>query len=321
MPVIEKSTYKSPFIFKNSHLQTVIPTLLRKVKGINYSRERIETSDGDFLDIDFSVNGSDRIVILSHGLEGNSERAYMLGMMKAFNKRGWDGVSFNFRGCSGVPNRSSATYHSGRTDDLQCVIDYVIRTGNYKSISLVGFSLGANLTLKYAGERGERISHEIKSAIGISAPCDLLSSSIELHKKKNYLYSKRFLLTLIDKMKEKEGILPPGITRNYSSIKTLKDFDNNFTGPLNGFADAYDYWEKCSSGKYIRNTAIPTLIINAKDDPILGERCYPYEDAMQNDRLFLEVPENGGHVGFITFGNSGEFWHETRATEFAGNHI
>lgn len=321
MPVIEKSTYTPPLFFGFNHLQTILPTLFRKVKGVNYTRERIGTPDGDFIDLDISSIGADRAVILSHGLEGKSDRAYMKGMIRAFNSRGWDGVSFNFRGCSGEPNRTSATYHSGKTEDLHAVIQHLLSSKKYRTVSIIGFSLGANLTLKYAGEMGTRIPPEVKSAVGISAPCDLVSSSIELHKRKNYIYAKRFLVTLVEKMKMKEHLHPEHITRDYKSVRTLKDFDDKFTAPLNGFADAMNYWRKCSSANFISGTAIPTLIINAKDDPILGEKCFPYETAGKSKLLYLEVPEKGGHMGFITFGNNGEFWHETRAAEFAEKYL
>ncbi len=320
MPVINPSTYRAPRCLKNSHLQTVLPTLFRKVEGVKYRRERVDTPDGDFVDIDISPVGSRRAVIVSHGLEGMSDRAYVKGMIRAFNRRGWDGVAFNFRGCSGEPNRKAATYHSGKTDDLHTVVEYVLAEKKYQAISLVGFSLGGNLTLKYVGERGDRILPQIKSAVGISAPCDLVSSSVELHKMKNYVYAKRFLITLVQKMKDKEAILPAGITRDYDSIKTLHAFDDAFTAPLNGFCDAMDYWVSCSSKRFIAGTAVPALILNAKDDPILGPGCFPYEEAAANERLFLETPANGGHVGFITFGNGGEYWDETRAAEFAEAH-
>jgi len=320
MPVIEMSTYRAPLFFGNNHLQTVFPTLFRKVRNVEYTRQRIDTPDRDFIDIDCSLTGSDRVVILSHGLEGKSDRAYMKGMIRAFNRRGWDGVSFNFRGCSGEPNRKPAMYHSGKTEDLQCAIDHLLSGGRYTAVSLVGFSLGANLTLKYVGEKGRRIAPEIKCAVGISAPCDLLSSAIELDKLKNRLYTKRFLVTLLQKMKANEHLFPAGISRNYRSVKTLKDFDDTFTAPLNGFSDAHDYWRQCSCARFIAGTAVPTLIINAKDDPILGRECFPFEQARSNGNLFLEVPERGGHVGFITFGNNGEYWHETRTAEFCEYH-
>lgn len=321
MPVIEKSTYKTPLFFGNSHIQTVLPTLFRRVSGVTYTRERIETPDSDFIDIDISSVNSGRVIVLSHGLEGDSGRHYMKGMVRAFNRRGWDAVAFNFRGCSGEPNRRIETYHSGKTEDLHIVIEHLIKTRNYRAVSLAGFSLGANLTLKYVGERGKNILPQIKSAVGISAPCDLASSAIELHKRKNRIYAKRFLVSLIKKVREKEHMLPDGITRDYRSIKTLRDFDNAFTAPVNGFRDAADYWERCSCRRYIAGTAIPTLILNAKDDPILGPGCFPYEEASNNSNLFLEVTEKGGHMGFITFGRNGEFWHETRTAEFAESHL
>lgn len=319
MPVVKNSLYKAPICFTNNHLQTVFPTLFRRVKEVIYKRERITTPDNDFLDLDYSFANevSDRIVILLHGLEGNSDRAYMKGMAKAFNKRGWDSVSVNLRGCSGEINRLSVTYHSGKTEDIHTVIKHVASKEIYKSLCLIGFSLGGNLALKYVGEWGRKINPIIKCAVGISAPCDLVASSIELHKLKNLLYAKRFLVTLIKKMKSKEYLHPADITRDYSSIKTLRDFDDNFTGPLNGFADAHDYWKKSSSINELAYIAVPTLIINAKDDPILASNCFPYPEADSNKKLYLEVPEKGGHVGFVTFGNNGEYWHETRSVDFA----
>lgn len=320
MPVIT-STYKAPFLLGNNHLQTVSPTLFRNVKGVSYVRERIETADGDFIDIDISSKGSKKAVILSHGLEGSSDRAYMKGMAKAFNKRGWDAISFNFRGCSGENNRKAEMYHSGKTEDLHLVIMHLLRTRKYTTISLVGFSLGANLTLKYAGEMGAKIPREVKSAIGISAPCDLASSAVEILKPKNMVYEKRFLKTLMKKVKEREAILPAAVSRDYSVVKNLCDFDNFFTAPLSGFKDGADYYAKCSSKKFISGTVIPTLIINAIDDPILGPECFPWEEADANSNLFLETPAKGGHVRFITFGNGGEYWDETRAAEFAEAHM
>jgi predicted alpha/beta-fold hydrolase len=198
---------------------------------------------------------------------------------------------------------------------------HILRTRAYESLSLVGFSLGANLTLKYVGETGKSILPQIKSATGISAPCDLASSAREILKPKCAVYEKRFLHTMIKKVKSKESILPPNITRDYSSVKDLADFDNFFTAPLSGFKDAAEYWSKCSARRYIAGTAIPTLIINALDDPILGPECFPWEEARASSNLYLEAPAKGGHVGFITFGNGGEYWDETRAAEFAEAHL
>jgi len=316
MPVIE-STYKAPVFLGNNHLQTVAPTLFRKVEGVSYVRERIQTPDEDFIDIDISSKGSRRAVVLSHGLEGSAHSNYVRGMARAFNARGWDAVSFNFRSCSGEMNRAPGLYHSGKTEDLHEVIGHLLKTRSYETLSLVGFSLGANLTLKYAGERGKSILPQIKSAVGISAPCDLASSCREILKPKCAVYEKRFLYSMMKKIKLKEAILPPDISRDYTLTKNLLDFDNRYTAPLGGFKDAADYYEKCSSKRYIAGTAIPTLILNAKDDPILGPECFPWQEAEASGNLFLEVPDKGGHVGFITFNSDGEYWDETRTAEFA----
>ncbi|HOQ12899.1 MAG TPA: alpha/beta fold hydrolase [Spirochaetota bacterium] len=316
MPVIENSSYRPPILLKNNHVQTVVPTLFRKVDGINYTRERISTPDGDFIDIDISSISSDKALILSHGLEGNSQRHYIKGMIKAFHNAGYDGIAFNMRGCSGVPNKRPETYHSGKTEDLHTVIQYILKHKNYKEISLVGFSLGANLTLKYVGEMGSTLHSKVKSAVAISAPCDLISSSIELHKAKNYIYAKRFLISLLKKMDEKRDIIPPEIWEKRNSIKTLRDFDNVFTAPLNGFRDAEDYWKKCSCKNFLSGITIPALIINSADDPILGTECYPIKEAQSNKNLFLEITKHGGHMGYITFSDDGQYWHERRTVQF-----
>lgn len=316
MPVIENSSYRPPILLKNNHVQTVVPTLFRKVDGINYTRERISTPDGDFIDIDISSISSDKALILSHGLEGNSQRHYIKGMIKAFHNAGYDGIAFNMRGCSGVPNKRPETYHSGKTEDLHTVIQYILKHKNYKKISLVGFSLGANLTLKYVGEMGSTLHSKVKSAVAISAPCDLISSSIELHKAKNYIYAKRFLISLLKKMDEKRDIIPPEIWEKRNSIKTLRDFDNVFTAPLNGFRDAEDYWKKCSCKNFLSGITIPALIINSADDPILGTECYPIKEAQSNKNLFLEITKHGGHMGYITFSDDGQYWHERRTVQF-----
>ena len=319
MPVIE-SAYKAPFFFGNRHVQTIAPTFFRKVKGINYTRERIDTPDGDFLDIDFSSKGFDRAVVLSHGLEGSSNGAYIKGMAKAFHKRGWDAVAFNFRSCSGEMNRTAALYHSGKTDDLHLAIEHALATRGYRELCLIGFSLGANLTLKYVGERGRDILPQIKSAVGVSAPCDLASSARQILRPGNMVYEKYFLRTMIRKMKVKSPTLPSEVACCIPRVKNLADFDDCFTAPLHGFLSGADYYAKCSSKRFIANAAVPTLIISAKDDPILAPECFPWDEAKRNPNLFLEAPDKGGHVGFITFGAGGEFWIETRAAEFAEAH-
>ncbi|MGC8659247.1 MAG: YheT family hydrolase [Desulfomonilaceae bacterium] len=318
MPVIVQSSYKAPFLCSNLHIQTVVPTLFRKVKGVDYWRERIITPDGDFLDLDWSSVDSDRLAIVLHGLEGNSTRSYVTGMVKTLNQGAWDGLALNFRGCSGEPNRKLRMYHSGETGDLETVIEHVmLKNTKYSQIALVGFSLGGNLILKYLGERGRNLPSFIKAAVTFSVPCDLKSSSDRISEWSNRLYLKRFLKMLHEKIKIKASMAPEKIDlKGYDKIRTLKEFDDRYTAPLHGFRDAYDYYEKASCRQFLPNISVPTLLINAADDPFLSADCYPYEEAEANPNLILEVPEHGGHVGFMAFNPKREYWSETRAVAF-----
>lgn len=318
MPVI-RSAFKPPCLLRNAHIQTVLPTLLRKVDGISYTRQRINTADGDFIDLDWSYSGEEEcgsLAVLCHGLEGCSDRSYMRGMARAFKSRGIDVVAYNYRGCSGEPNLKIKYYTAGATDDLQDVLNSIRAREKYDSIYLIGFSLGANLVLKYAGENGSDIQSDIKGVAAVSAPCDLRSSALELDKLKNRLYSQRFLKMLCDKVRGKAPRYPELAGIDLDAIKSLKEFDDVVTAPMSGFVDAEDYWYQASCVRVLRETGAPTLIINAADDPILGPECYPYEEARDNANIFVEVPRWGGHLGFMPGLGNVEYWHEKRVVEF-----
>ena len=165
MPIISESSYAPPLLFRNPHVQTVFPSALRKVTGVNYVRERVVTPDDDFVDVDLSLIGSQRLTVVLHGLEGNSERSYVLGMVKSLNRAGWDAAALNFRGCSGESNRRLRFYHSGDTGDLQAVISHLVGSRQCAELALVGFSLGVNVVLKYLGELGDRVDSRIRKAV------------------------------------------------------------------------------------------------------------------------------------------------------------
>ena len=320
MPVID-SEFKPLRKYRNAYIQTILPTLFRKVETVNYTRQRIATVDGDFIDLDWSLAAEDRrtadsLAVICHGLEGSSDRAYMLGMVKAFNARGIDAVAYNYRGCSGEMNLSRKFYSAGATGDLQEVLDTINSQRYYQTIYLVGFSLGGNLVLKYGGEKGKDTHPAIKGIAAISAPCDLHSSSLELLKAKNYMISLRFLIMLRKKLIEKSNLYPELKRIDPKAIKDLKQFDDQVTAPLAGYIDAEDYWYKASCIRELEQIIIPTLIINAADDPILGLECYPYQEARDNEFIHLEVPARGGHVGFMHRPNQTEYWHETKTVEF-----
>jgi len=317
MPIVSASTYKSPRFLSNGHVQTLLPSLIRRVSGVHYERERIPTPDNDFLDLDWARIGSRKLAVLAHGLEGDSKRHYMLGMVRALAKRGWDAVAWNARGCSGEPNRVLRFTHSGATEDLQTVISQVTSSCDYLDIALIGFSLGGNLTLKYLGERGGQLHPRLKTAAAFSVPCDLQSSSIQLAQPANRLYMRRFLITLHDKIRAMMKAMPGQIDDvGYERMRSFKDFDDRYTAPIHGFKDAEDYWRKCSCRPFLKSIQIPTLLVNAQNDPFLADRCYPIEEAEQSPNLFLEIPATGGHVGFIGFNGDGEYWSETRAVHF-----
>jgi predicted alpha/beta-fold hydrolase len=278
-----------------------------------YTRERITTPDNDFLDLDWLTNSSKKLVIISHGLEGNSTRAYIKGMAKVFFNNRYDVLTWNFRGCSEEMNKQLRFYHSGATDDLNVVVDHAIEKG-YKEIFLIGFSLGGNVTLKFMGEKHSRA--EVKKAVAISVPMDLKTSCEKISQPGNWIYSRRFLKSLKAKILAKAALMKGLDISDIHQIKTLKSFDDRYTAPLHGFKDAYDYYEKCSSINFVDHIKKPTLIINTSNDPFLSKECSPTELLKDHPFVTLEILLRGGHVGFTQFNKNGLYWSEQRAFDF-----
>jgi len=305
--------YKKPVPLFNAHLETIYPSVFRKVHLVPYVRERIPTPDCDFLDLDWIKNGSSKLVIISHGLEGNSHRSYVKGMAKAFSTNRFDVLAWNYRGCSEEINLQQRFYHSGATDDLDCLIQHAF-TKTYEEIVLIGFSLGGNLTLKYLGE--EKRSERISKAVVFSVPMNLHTSCIELSRPSNWIYSKRFLKSLKKKVMEKALLRNDIEITAINDIKTLQDFDDHYTSVLHGYRDAVDYYSQCSSLRFVENIQVPTLIVNAKNDPFLSKDCYPTTLLANHPYVKLEIPAHGGHVGFTQFNKNGLFWSEERALYF-----
>lgn len=313
MPLL-RSSYRHPFYLFNGHLETVIPSIFRHVEGV-YQRERLELPDGDFLDLDWMKRNGKNLVIITHGLEGNSERHYSKGMACYFYRHGWDALAWNCRGCSGEINRLPRFYHHGATEDLAAVIDLAIRSG-YENITLVGFSMGGSMSLKFLGER-PILPKVIRNAIVFSVPCNLGDSARQLDQPEKKFYLQRFLKKLEVKIRAKAKLFPDLISaENFHRIKTFREFDNQYTAPLHGFADAEDFYHKASCNPFITHIPIPTLIVNALNDPFLPASCYPFEIAKNHPWVYLETPERGGHVGFSLQGQSSN-WMEQKAFTFA----
>ena len=321
MPIIS-SHYVAPFPFKNCHINTTYKTLF--YRGMhNYKRERLVLSDGDFIDIDFSEIESQTLVIALHGLEGSSQSKYLQAAVKYLNAQQIACAAVNFRGCSGEDNVKPYAYHSGKTDDLQEVISYILNSRNYKHLILLGYSMGGNIILKYLGEH-TIVPSEIKCAIALSAPCDLAGSAQELSKPVNWLYNKRFLLSLKQKINNKRLQFPNKIATQTAMEKVMNfyDFDNVVTAPLFGFKNAEDYYRQSSSKQFLSRITVPTLLINALDDTFLSQSCYPETEAQKNNKLFLEIPKYGGHVGFNTqLSPYKSLWSEKRITQFIAHNI
>jgi predicted alpha/beta-fold hydrolase len=319
MPLVPSEYTPSP-IFRNGHVATIYAALLRKVPLPEQERERITLPDGDFLDLDwtFAPKGAARLVVLLHGLEGNAQRPYMLGSARNFSQGGYDVCAVNLRGCSGEPNLKYRSYHSGATEDLEAVLQHLMATRDYPKIYLMGFSLGGNLILKYLGEKP--LSHPgIRAAAAISVPCDLHDSLLQLNSPKNRLYARRFLTTLREKLREKQQRFPQEIPDALlAQVKTLKDFDDLYTSRAHGFRDALDYYVRCSSRQFLKGIGVPTLLVNARDDSFLGPQCFPVEESREHRFLYLEMPDHGGHVGFVSPGRP--YYHETRSLKFFEEH-
>ncbi len=316
MPIIHRSDYHPPPALSNGHLQTILPALFRRVKGVRYHRWRLPTPDGDFLDLDLSRVGASRLALICHGLEGSSKAGYVLGVVRAFNRSGWDAAALNFRGCSGEPNRRYRSYHSGATDDLHHVVSHLVSRG-IGQIGLIGFSLGGNVVLRYLGERESRLPRPVCGAGAVSVPCDLASSARRMERPDNRVYLIRFLRSLrkkvVEKARRKPGRLSP---RQLKGIRTFREFDDTYTAPAHGYRDAEDYWRRCRSLPVLHRIRLPTLLVNALDDPFLAPECFPYREASGHPYLHLETPRSGGHVGFVSLPFPSRFWHETRLVTF-----
>lgn len=312
--------YRAPLWLPDGHTQSIYPALFRKIPLTHSHSERMELPDGDFLDVDWHMRSEalheKPLLIVSHGLEGSSRRHYVTGLIRAMLEV--NALAWNYRSCSGDPNRNLRFYHSGATDDLDFVIQQAVARG-VKDIYLAGFSLGGNLSLKWLGENAKKASQFVRKAVAFSVPLHLSSSSQQLTRRENRLYTHRFLQTLLEKVTEKSARYPMDITPSMlTSIRSLYDFDNVITGPLHGFKDAEEYYERNSSLYFLANIQVPTLIVNAKNDPFLSQECLP--EQIDSDFVRIELPDSGGHCGFYPRNYRGQTWAEQRAAAwFNGN--
>ena len=285
----------------NRHLQTLYAALLARAPRVPFRRERWETPDGDFVDVDFieGVPGSPW-VHLYHGLEGSSNSPYARMLMHQARRRGWRGSVFHFRGCSGEPNRLPRAYHSGDTDEIDWSIRRVKKLAGKSPLYAAGVSLGGNAFAKWLGERGASACRVVERAAAVSAPLDLMAAGDALGRGFARVYSWHFLGSLKASSLAKLDRFPDLYdAAKVRKARSLRDFDNVVTAPLHGFRDTDDYWTRASAKPHLKGIRVPTLLLNARDDPFLPEAALPRAEDVSRS-VTLEFPARGGHVGFVT---------------------
>jgi predicted alpha/beta-fold hydrolase len=311
--------YVPPRWLRGSHLQTIYPALLPR-PALAFRRERWDTPDGDFVDLDW-VDGQlgSPLVVLFHGLEGSSRSHYALALMREVRRRGWHGVVHHFRGCSGEPNRLPRAYHSGDTAEADWALRRIKARFPDVPVHAAGVSLGGNLLLKWLGENGHAARAVVARAAAVSAPLDLMASGAALEEGFNRFYTRYFLESLKPKALGVLARHPELFDRApLASARTMREFDDAFTAPVHGFRDTDDYWTRASSKPWLDRIEVPTLVLNARNDPFLPERALP-EPADVSDWVTLEFPSEGGHVGFCTGPFPGRIdWMPRRLLAFLG---
>lgn len=321
-PLFSAAPFRPAWWLPGSHLQTLGGKYLRRPGPFPFIRERIDAPDGDFLDLDFGPDpdpGSP-LVLLLHGLEGFTQRPYMVQAALALRNRGIATVGLNFRSCSGEPNLRPRLYHSGETGDALHVLHMLRDRWPGRPLGAIGFSLGGNVLMKLLGEREDGGAELLQAAVGVSVPYDLAAGAIYLEQGTlGWLYGRYFLKSLKAKVRAKEGLLKPilDLEKVYAS-RTLREFDDHATGPLHGFQNAADYYRKCSCNQFLANIRVPTLLFHARNDPFLPPTAMPHEAVAENPMLFPAFARRGGHVGFL----GGDipalptFWTEDEGTRF-----
>jgi predicted alpha/beta-fold hydrolase len=318
-PRFEPRPYRAPWWLGNAHLQTVTARLLRAVASVEYRRERIDTPDGDFIDLDFAVEPTDGpFVLVLHGLEGCSRSGYVKQACRALAAMGLRTVALNFRSRSGEPNRLPGSYHAGRTDDLRTVLRLLRSRSPGSAMGAVGFSLGGNVLLKYLGETKGPADSYLNAAVAVSVPFDLSRAADCMERGWGKLYGWRFLRLLRRSARAKARLFPDAFDLGaIARAQSVRAFDDAVTAPLHGFRDVAHYYAEASSGGYLREVRVPTLLLHARNDPLIPFDSVPLATIRDNACLQAVLPRGGGHVGFVSAGRSGpRFWAEAEAGRF-----
>jgi len=313
---LSTNTYRAPWWLPGGHAQTLYGALFTRAK-IGWKRERWETPDGDFIDVDrLPGPAGSPLVVLFHGLEGGSGSHYACGLARELGRRGWRGAVAHFRSCSGEPNRLRRAYHSGDADEIGWILRRMRADSQVGPLFAMGVSLGGNAMLKWLGE-DSAASQVLAAAAAVSAPVDLMAAGDALGRGFNLVYSWHFLATMRKKAEEKLARFP-GLfdAQAMRRARTLRAFDNVVTAPLHGFRDTDDYWTRASSKPVLARIRVPTLLLNARNDPFMPAVALPGPSEV-SAAVRLDFPEEGGHAAFVSGPFPGDVdWMPRRVTSF-----
>ena len=319
MPLIYQSSYtKRPLLLFNSYLETLIPYFSARGKGVAYERERLELEDGDFLDLDWVRNQGDKLLVVTHGFEGNTQDVFMEQSAAYFSAHGYDVLLWNLRSCSAELNRLPRFYHHGDIEDLDAVIRHGKQSKSYDEISLVGFSLGGAILINYLGSTLPK--EKVKCAVAVSVPLDINETSHTIGSGWNkFILERNFLNKIKKKVLKKAKQFPELISEEkVRSISSLQQMHEEVVLLLNGYSSNEAYHTQWSCLQSLHQVDLPLLIINAKNDPLLSSGDFPYTFCEKSPNVHLETPKFGGHVGFSKK-LKGEPWYLQRIHAFTNN--
>jgi predicted alpha/beta-fold hydrolase len=319
--MIAASAFRPAWWLPGPHLQTIYPSLLRRRRHPELTRERIDLPDGDFVDLDWTRADGRALVLVLHGLEGSLESHYTGGILMALRAAGYRAVLMYFRGCSGEPNRLARRYHSGDTADLRHVLGRLAARGERQPLAVVGYSLGGNVLLKSLGERAGMES--VRTAVAVSVPFDLDRAAHRLNQGFSRAYQRYLLRKLRRSYRAKLPVHPlPVAEQRLDALDTFRKFDDAVTAPLHGFRDVDDYYGRASSRQYLRAIETPTLILHAVDDPFIPADAIPAENEL-GPGVTLELSRHGGHVGFVAgaLPFRARYWLEARICAHLRDHL
>ncbi len=314
--------YAGPAWLPGGQVQTLYAYLATSRPKLFYRRERWDTPDGDFIDVDWMDGKADApLVVLFHGLEGNSQSPYALHLMRVVQQKNWRGAVVHFRGCSGELNRMPRAYHSGDSAEIDWVLRRMKCLAPDAALYAVGVSLGGNALLKWLGEQQDSATRIVQAAASISAPLDLMAAGNALSGGFNMLYTRHFLSTLKRKSLLKLYQHPHLFDGEaMQRARNLREFDNIVTAPLHGYKDTDDYWTRASSKPWLKHIRVPTYLLNARNDPFMPESALPQANEVSSS-ITTEFPPSGGHVGFVSGAFPGHLrWLPQRLIEFFNTH-